>query len=822
MAIINVEGLGKVEIEGDVPNAQEQDALKQALDKLNETETTDTNNLETTEETTEDINISPNLGDTDESSADENITSEIIDSNLKKTNKVEGLDKFLLTRPVFESAGAIFGGVPGSALGPAGTVAFGAGGAMAGGQLYDILQSYATDKPTDFVTQLGRTKKDLQRELLLQSLFSKIPGLGYKIRGFVYGKADKSLYEAATRQGFPLSLSDAGNMIGTGYGRVIGIFPYVGDPIKKSIIKKSNFLNTNATKTLNTLAPNVSLTNLGIDMAEASKSTYGDFRRVTGFFYDDFFKAVDKVGNTPVIATKNFKKELSTFVNLVEGGAIKLTTGGKLKGPRKDALYKYAKDGIKVPEYINATQYKSLVEDIKYYSKLAQKSEPFNLKVLTKLKGALEIDLRLLTQKKYLDNLLTKVYPLSKSKQIKLDPDILSNVSKKLKFADQVYANGIENSILSNSLKKTLTKLPGETAKEFSERLALGVTPGAKVFEKPITSTFERVDKNIFSQGFYKPGSITPDQLGEALLKRNASPQMFDDLRTLIGKQQFNKFVRTKLQKSFDDAQIRSTVRPGEIIFDPYKFEKNLGLTTDKGREILETMLKRSKLNIQQLDDFFIIAKNHAGLKIPDVSSFLARRGVLGGFKSLAGGAVIGAGAGMNPLATSALFLFARKTSRMLANPGALKKATIAMDSNSPIFQRKTAVLKLFDAAISDSQNKLEENELKLMRETIESMSLDNIKKGMEETLDSSQTFLNMNMNKEEPASNNADDMSNIKDDTSQLQTPPLETVGVNPASFDKKLLEQGTVSETGLTQSEQAFLDDEEKAMTLRNRGMA
>jgi len=44
----------------------------------------------------------------------------------------------------------------------------------------------------------------------------------------------------------------------------------------------------------------------------------------------------------------------------------------------------------------------------------------------------------------------------------------------------------------------------------------------------------------------------------------------------------------------------------------------------------------------------------------------------------------------------------------------------------------------------------------------------------------------------------------------------------VNPASFDKKLLEQGTVSETGLTQSEQAFLDDEEKAMTLRNRGMA
>ena len=59
-------------------------------------------------------------------------------------------------------------------------------------------------------------------------------------------------------------------------------------------------------------------------------------------------------------------------------------------------------------------------------------------------------------------------------------------------------------------------------------------------------------------------------------------------------------------------------------------------------------------------------------------------------------------------------------------------------------------------------------------------------------------------------------------DNTAQLQTPPLETVGVNPASFDNTLLAQGTVSETGLTSSEQAFLDDEEKAMTLRNRGMA
>ena len=61
--------------------------------------------------------------------------------------------------------------------------------------------------------------------------------------------------------------------------------------------------------------------------------------------------------------------------------------------------------------------------------------------------------------------------------------------------------------------------------------------------------------------------------------------------------------------------------------------------------------------------------------------------------------------------------------------------------------------------------------------------------------------------------------MTSIKDNTSQLPPPaPLDTVGVNPASFDNKIMAQNA---NGLTQSEQAFLDDEEKAMRLRSRGM-
>ena len=59
-------------------------------------------------------------------------------------------------------------------------------------------------------------------------------------------------------------------------------------------------------------------------------------------------------------------------------------------------------------------------------------------------------------------------------------------------------------------------------------------------------------------------------------------------------------------------------------------------------------------------------------------------------------------------------------------------------------------------------------------------------------------------------------------ENVAQLPTPPLETPGINPASFNTASMNQGTVDQTGLTSSELAFLDDEEKAMRLRQRGMA
>ena len=58
-------------------------------------------------------------------------------------------------------------------------------------------------------------------------------------------------------------------------------------------------------------------------MTEASKSTFGDFKRVTGFLYDDFFQTASKV-RQPIISTKTFKNSLQNYVNLIDDGTIKV------------------------------------------------------------------------------------------------------------------------------------------------------------------------------------------------------------------------------------------------------------------------------------------------------------------------------------------------------------------------------------------------------------------------------------------------------------------------------------------------------------------
>ena len=132
MAIIEVKGLGKVEIAGETPTEEEVLGIREAINSLK------------------------NEADVEQGLATDTVIPEIIDPNLKELNKPKGLEKFG-GRPTFEAAGAIGGSVlAGVTATPMSSVAGGTLGAMGGGQLYDVLQSAITDEPTDFGTQAGK------------------------------------------------------------------------------------------------------------------------------------------------------------------------------------------------------------------------------------------------------------------------------------------------------------------------------------------------------------------------------------------------------------------------------------------------------------------------------------------------------------------------------------------------------------------------------------------------------------------------------------------------------------------------------------------
>ena len=676
MAVIEVEGLGKVQIAGNQPTPEEEKIIFNQLQSLE----------------SEDIG------------ATETIIPEMIFPDLgEDQTKLQGLE-YIGGRPTFEAIGAIGGGVVGTPGGLPGIVGGGTLGAAGTGQLYDVLQSAITDEPTNFGTQVERAKKDFQREAILQTFFAKIPGAFTALKRGIFGKADKSLYDSAKRLKYPLSLSDSGNMLSKGYGRVIGVFPFVGTPIKKQFAKKADIINATADDTLNTFAPNVTLTQLGIDMAEASKSTYGNFRRVTGFLYDDFYRTAGQV-KEPIIQTVNFKKAITNYLNLIDDGIIKIK-GKKLGSPQRDALYKYARDLKKMDNFINPNQYKRLIKDFQKFSKLSQK-EGLDIKVITGLKGALEKDLNMLSKKSYTDYLVKK--------GIIKDPNLATSIKNKLDFANKVYANGLENSII---------------VKIGKDKVKLAPTVGIKAFQSPISKKFQMVDKNIFGPGYNVPGSITSDQLGNVLMSnRNLTPQLLDDLKGLIGKKQFDRFVRARIQQGFDKSLVFT--REGGVnglTFDPFKFEDMLGLNNKQGRELIGAMLKDSKLTMQKLDDFFAIAKNHAGLQIPDVSKFVARRATLGGTKSLFGGFAMGYSTYQKPIKGLAIIYMARKGSGFLANPKQLDDVMTILDPKAPAYQIKNSALKIIDGLMSESKTKQEKNDFYEMKEFIELLPLKEIK----------------------------------------------------------------------------------------------
>ena len=170
---------------------------------------------------------------------------------------------------------------------------------------------------------------------------------------------------------------------------------------------------------------------------------------------------------------------------------------------------------------------------------------------------------------------------------------------------------------------------------------------------------------------------------------KTGSPTAIKDLRKLIGDDNFSRVSRKVIDNAFKTSTKKDI---NGIFFNPNILEEQLGLVGKKQSEILENITKGTNLDPQKLKDLILVSKYHVNMPIPDVSSFIQRRAMLGGVSSIMGGAVMGAGIISSPLSAVPLIYMTKKGSKFFASPKNVGLAIEALDITAPRSLRYIAV----------------------------------------------------------------------------------------------------------------------------------
>mgnify|MGYP003116509763 FL=1 len=656
MSEIFVEGLGNINIQGETPTVEEQQAIIDQLKKKQEP--------------------------TESKNTEQKKTKSFVESTMDafKTRDTAlmagGMGGFASGARLGAMAGSPFG-IPGAVVGG---LAGGTLGATGFGQVYDILDSYikGDNRTVDDATK--QAFADAKRETMFGMVGATIPGikpaitrlLTKKEKGELVGKDVKELYEAGKRIGVDILPIDVAGRTGKMYGKVVGVFPVVGSPIKKAGGLRGRQLNIIKEQVLNDLAPNTHLSDLGVDMFNAAKNSSKEFKNVASDLYNVFYKEAGKI-NKPFIPTQNIKLEAQKIVDdFLKKRPLTVVTKKGLKGKSKkikqpisanvnQKYQSYINKLANLDDFITPNQVKQIKQDLGNFSDVVTGKDGAGVFKLTKMSKATDGALR------DFDN-----YNLAGfANDPKVTKESLGKLINDLKAADAFYANGIQ------------------------------------IYNRSTAGRFRKVDKNIFMSGFDKPGSIEADELFKYVVK-TGSPQSLKDLRTLIGGDNFAKVSRKIIDNAFTKSAVRDDKFRG-LLFNPNILEEELGLVGKNSSEVLNNITKGTNLNPQKLKDLIEVSKYHSNLEIPDVGSFVARRVTLGGAKSILGGVAMGAGVFSSPVASIPAIYLTNRASAFLANPKNLDLAIEAFDITAPRSLRYVAGEKLLRGLVKDSSGEEQE-----------------------------------------------------------------------------------------------------------------
>ena len=643
MGEINVQGLGKVRIHGSTPSPEEEQAIIDGIMGMKKVPT-------------------PAIpGQRLQLGRGGNLRPEDIiqpDPRPFITQETGGL----VSRPAFEAAGGTAGGVVGAGAGAttgpgmaATTLGGAALGAAAGSAAFDTVDAAARliagqpareDEPLD---PAWRALEAGRQELIwgggalsLGPVFKAFKTGGGKLLG-VGSEAVKKTGRAAESMGIPMGILQATDRKGLkGITRVLGVFPFVGTPIKTSAKESGIGIAAKFDDTLNTLAPNATMADLGVDLTTAAKGKFKQVKKIAGAMYDRFYQFADEASVKEIFPTDGVVKVASDLVAQKDAGKIILKTQKQLVTPTADPMADFLSDLREMPDHITAEQLRQLQRDLQDTAMTMQR-DGYDLHRVIEVKKALEKSLN-----------MPNVSLLPKEEGLKIG-NALTN-------ANAFYAENM------------------------------------KRFETATAKKFGRVDKNIFGPGAFKAGSRDSDEIFAAVFN-SKSPQAVHDLRRVVGARQMGKATRKFLQESFNAAG-GDRVADDLSAFNPDKFAEVIGIGTREGKQALSAMLHGTGVKVADLEAFVDVARKSGSIVIPDTSTFIQRRVTIGGIRNLLGGVALGAVGLQNPVGAVVGVLLTRKGAKILSSPSMLRSLSRAMDDTVPDMQRRALVLRVAREAL--------------------------------------------------------------------------------------------------------------------------
>lgn len=292
----------------------------------------------------------------------------------------------------------------------------------------------------------------------------------------------------------------------------------------------------------------------------------------------------------------------------------------------------------------------------------------------------------------------------------KLDQELAS-----LEPGQKRFASALLMQIKTAAQKDVVTNMSGEGAAAISGRLREldreFSTTMSQLFETATAKRFQTVQRRGLRGLTADEATRTPvDELAKKVVDLD-SPQAIDELSRLVSHRTMSRIAARTLEDAFQKGMKVSDA--GISFFNPDAAAKAFGLDrkgTARSEAIERLLSKTSGVTMDEIRTVLDAARAMRRVEVPDVSSFIARRGTIGGAEAvlkglMPGAALAGAGvAGGGVLGgTIGMLTFiggGRAISHAIADPLAARSLKIVMNKQASRANRKVNAVRVLNLTV--------------------------------------------------------------------------------------------------------------------------